>query len=99
MKKLYSQMSREELEHEMKTLREDIERAEFPSQKAVLESKYETAKSYTLDPADFPPGLYKVHNVQLPFHVVYLNGIMAWGTLDGREEASFPLSMLTRFQP
>ncbi|MCZ8518912.1 MULTISPECIES: DUF1811 family protein [Paenibacillus] len=99
MKKLYSQMTPEELQDELTGLREAMDRAEFPSQKSVLQSKYAAALSYTLDPADFPPGIYKVEHVQLPFHVVYLNGIMAWGTLDGKEEASYPISLLTPLRP
>ncbi|MFC6227210.1 DUF1811 family protein [Paenibacillus allorhizosphaerae] len=96
MKRLYSQMSRTELEEEMKQLREEMGRAEFPSQKAILERKYYTAMAYTLNPDDFPPGLYKVEHVQLPFEVRYLNGIMAWGTVGNDTEASYLISMLTR---
>ncbi|CAG7604822.1 putative protein YfhH [Paenibacillus solanacearum] len=95
MKRLYSQMSPSELEEEMKQLREEMGRAEFPSQKAVLERKYYTAMAYTLNPDDFPPGLYKIEHVQLPFEVRYLNGIMAWGTIGDDPEASYPISMLT----
>ncbi|GCL71201.1 DUF1811 domain-containing protein [Paenibacillus naphthalenovorans] len=97
MKKLYSQMTPEELQTEMKLLQEEIQRAEFPSQRSVLERKYYAAKAYTLNPADFPPGLYKVDGEQLPFEVHYVNGIMAWGTLGQEPDASFPISMLTRF--
>ncbi|TVY06719.1 DUF1811 family protein [Paenibacillus cremeus] len=95
MKKLFSEMTKQELEAEMKQLREEIAEAEFASQKAVLERKYYTAMAYTLDPADFPPGAYKVEHVQLPFVVRYLNGIMAWGTIGEDEEASYPISMIT----
>ncbi|MBU7319241.1 MULTISPECIES: DUF1811 family protein [Paenibacillus] len=96
MKKLYSQMTMAELEQEMKSLREELDRAEFPSQRSVIERKYYTAQAYTLDPSDFPPGVYKVEHVQLPFILSYVNGIMAWGTLGEEPDASFPISMLTR---
>ncbi len=96
-KKLYSQMSREELLEEIRWIQSEKENAEFPSQRAVAERKLYTAQAYLLNPADFPPGLYKVEGIQLPFEVAYVNGIMAWGKLDNDPEASFPISMLTRF--
>lgn len=96
MKKLYSQMTEEELELEMKQIQEEMKQAQFPSQKAVLERKYFTAKAYTLKAEDFPPGVYKVDGHQLPFELEYVNGMMAWGTMGEDREASFPISMLSR---
>lgn len=96
MKKLYSQMTRQELEEEMGQIRLQMNQVEFPSQRAVLEQKYYIAKAYTLNPEDFSPGLYKVENVQLPFEVRYVNGIMAWGSLGEEPDASYLISMLTR---
>jgi hypothetical protein len=96
MKKLYSQMTKEELAAEMAELREAMEKAEFESQKHVLESKYMTAMAYTLDPADYPPGVYKIEGQQLLFELKYLNGIYAWGRMGDDLEASFPISMLNR---
>jgi hypothetical protein len=95
LRKLYSQMTLQELEAEMKLIRAEMDRVEFPSQRSVLERKYFMALAYTIDPADFPPGLYKVEHIQQPFELRYINGIMAWGTV-GEEEASYPISMLTR---
>ncbi|SDC77851.1 Protein of unknown function [Paenibacillus sp. UNCCL117] len=97
MKKLYSQMTEAELQEEMRLARAELERAEFPSQRAVAERKLVTAGAYLLNPADYGPGLYKVDGVQIPFEVAYINGIMAWGKLGDGTEASFPISMLTRF--
>jgi hypothetical protein len=97
MKKLYSQMSRPELQEEIAQARAEMDEAEFASQRAVAERKLFTAQAYLLDPADYAPGLYKVDGVQIPFEVEYLNGIMAWGKLGDGSEASFPISMLTRF--
>ncbi|MCR8633535.1 MULTISPECIES: YfhH family protein [Paenibacillus] len=96
MKKLFSQMSREELELEMLQSLEAMEKAEFPSQKELLERKYYTAKAYTLNPLEFPPGIYKVigHPVDASFKLNYINGIMGWGEMGEDLEASFPLSML-----
>lgn len=95
MKKWYSQMTKPELEEEMKQLRQAMEEAEFPSQRAVLEQKYWTAKAYLVKDGHYPPGVYHVEGRQLPFELVYVNGIMAWGKLGDDAEASFPLSMLT----
>jgi hypothetical protein len=96
MKKLYSQMSRAELEIEMVQSLEAAAQAEFPSQIELYQRKYFMAKAYTLDPADFPPGLYHVERVQNEqFELTYVNGIMGWGKLGSDPEASFPISMLT----
>ncbi|TDF96593.1 DUF1811 family protein [Paenibacillus piri] len=97
MKKLYSQMSREELEAEMLDSLKAMEQAEFPSQKEQFERKYYTAKAYTLNPADYPPGAYKVEGYSdVIFQLRYINGIMGWGVMGEDLEASFPLSMLSR---
>ncbi|MDF2962887.1 MAG: hypothetical protein K0S39_4622 [Paenibacillus sp.] len=96
MKKLYSQMTREELEAEMQESLEAMAKAEFPSQRDLLERKYYTAKAYTLNPADFPLGTYKVEgHPGESFELQYVNGIMGWGMMGDDPEASFPLSMLT----
>ncbi|NOU95309.1 DUF1811 family protein [Paenibacillus sp. LMG 31456] len=96
MKKLYSQMSREELELEMLQSLEAMEKAEFPSHKEMLERKYYTAKAYTLNPLDYPPGIYQVigHPEGAIFKLNYVNGIMGWGEMGEDLESSFPLSML-----
>lgn len=96
MKKLYSQMSPDELEAEMAEILEAMENVEFPSQKELLERKYYTAKAYTLNPNDFPPGQYTVDGYEETFELEYLNGMMGWGTMGKDPEASFPISMLTR---
>jgi|GEM_PF-3398265 len=96
MKKLYSQMSPAELEAEMNEIIEALEHAEFPSQKEQLERKYYTAKAYTLNPADFPPGRYAVEGHEEPLELQYVNGMMGWGVQGKDPEASFPLSMLSK---
>ncbi|WP_282941634.1 DUF1811 family protein [Paenibacillus sp. RC67] len=96
MKKLYSQMSPEELEAEMSEILEAMKNVEFPSQKDLLERKYYTAKAYTLNPGEFVPGLYTVDGYEEPFELEYINGMMGWGKMGKDPEASFPISMLTR---
>lgn len=98
VKKLFSQMTPNELETEMLEIVEAMSKVEFSSQKELLERKYYTAKSYTLDPSNYPPGLYEVEGEPGDqFQLQYLNGIMGWGSLRN-EEASYPLSMLKRVE-
>ncbi|MBE1446986.1 DUF1811 family protein [Paenibacillus sp. OAS669] len=96
MKKLYSQMSPGELDAELADILEALAKAEFPSQKELIERKYYTAKSYLLDPSDFQPGTYRVEGFEEPFELEYINGMMGWGKMGNDPEASFPISMLTR---
>ncbi|TBL78226.1 DUF1811 family protein [Paenibacillus thalictri] len=94
MKKRFSEMTRDELETELKLLMEQMKHAQFPSEREILQSKYNTAKAYTLDAAGFLPGVYRVQGFDEPFHLKYVNGIMAWGEMGADREASFPLSLL-----
>jgi len=89
-------MTHEELAAEMAEIEKAMEKAEFPSELELLKRKYYTALAYTLNPADFPEGTYKVEGFDELFEMKYINGIMGWGTMGKDPEASFPLSMLTR---
>ncbi len=89
-------MSPGELDAELADILEALAKAEFPSQKELLERKYYTAKSYLLDPSDFQPGTYHVEGFEEPFELEYINGMMGWGKMGSDPEASFPISMLTR---
>jgi hypothetical protein len=91
--KKYAEMTKEELQIEIENLQAQIQKAEFQSQLAVLESKINFALAFSLSVEDFPPGLYTVKGYEHPMQVTYLNGVMAWGTMEG-EEVSFPISLL-----
>ncbi|WP_248926534.1 DUF1811 family protein [Paenibacillus hamazuiensis] len=96
MKKRFSEMTRTELEAEMESILGEIEKAEFPSQREILQSRYDTAKAYTLNPEQFTPGTYRVRGRKELFRLVYLNGVMAWGETDSEKEASFLISVLEK---
>jgi hypothetical protein len=93
--KRFSEMTSEELHEEIAKLQEQHKHAEFPSQLAIIESKIFTAQSYMLSKEAFAPGLYHVVGYEQPMTLEYLNGVMAWGTIQG-EEVSFPIAMLQR---
>lgn len=90
----YREMTKEQLLQEVDKLLLEMEKAEFPSQKEMLERKIWIAKSYMLTPEHFRPGTYRVEGHSETFELSYVNGIMAWGTMGSDEEASFPISML-----
>lgn len=77
---------------------EQLRKAGLESQANVLESRYYMAKSYTMDPAKFTPGLYRVQNEEEEFELQYLNGRMAWGKFKGEDEISFPISKLKKIK-
>lgn len=100
MEKRYSEMTVEELNHELLKLKEASmkkHQAGFFSEAAVLEQKFYMAKSYLLNPADFVPGqAYGVTGYEGKFTITYLNGIMAWGHFaHSEEEVAFPIARLT----
>lgn len=99
MEKRYSEMTQEELSHQLLKLKEAAmkkHQAGFFSEAAVLEQKFYMAKSYLLDPNDYIPGKeYQVIGYEGRFKLKYLNGIMAWGTFaHSDEEVAFPISRL-----
>jgi hypothetical protein len=91
--KKYAEMTKNELQIEIESLQDQKKNVEFESQLAILDSKISFALAFTLSPEDFPPGLYKVEGHSHPMQVTYLNGVMAWGTMEG-QEVSFPISLL-----
>ena len=92
--KRYSEMNQEELQEQIKLLKRERRRAEFPSQAEMLERKIWMAKAYLLSPESFPPGRYEVEGHSESFELRYVNGVMAWGKMGDEDEASFLLSML-----
>ncbi|UJF36339.1 DUF1811 family protein [Paenibacillus hexagrammi] len=88
-------MTKDELHQEIESLKTQMEAVQFPSQLEILSSKFNFARAYLLSPEDYPPGLYEVTDQELPMKVDYLNGVMAWGTMNG-EEVSFPISLLRK---
>lgn len=97
--KRYSQMIPEELTHTIKELEKQLAEAEknkLESNAAILRQKITLAKSYLIDPKTIRTGSkYEVEGESGLFQVEYLNGIYAWGTLEGRtEKEAFPLSLL-----
>lgn len=99
MEKRFSEMSKEELDHQLIKLKEAAmkkHQAGFYSEAAVYEQKFYMAKSYLLNPADVIPGKeYKVVGYEQSFLVSYLNGVMAWGRLSGSdEEIAMPIARL-----
>jgi hypothetical protein len=76
--------------------RDELRKAGLESQANVLDSKYYMAKSYTMDPAKFTPGNYRVEGEQVLFELQYLNGRMGWGKMGDQEEVSFPISKIKK---
>jgi hypothetical protein len=99
MEKRFSEMSIEELDLALIKYKEGAmkkHQAGFFSEAAILEQKFYLAKSYLLDPKNYSPGnTYSVIGFEEPFHVNYINGVMAWGTFPhSTEEMAFPISRL-----
>ncbi|WP_047150443.1 YfhH family protein [Aneurinibacillus tyrosinisolvens] len=100
----YSEMSREELQAEMQKLRAEGMRkyqAGYISEASILETKFFMARSYMLNPDDYPSGQeYIVVGYDEPFFVRYLNGVMAWGHFSSStEEKAFPIGRLEEIAP
>lgn len=94
----YSEMSALELESEMSRLLEAKKEAESlgrQNEAELLERKYFMAMAYTLSPTEYQPGAYSVTGQKATFELEYLNGVMAWGRVEG-QIVSFPISMLTK---
>lgn len=97
--KKFNEMTKEELYKAMQELLGDArkkEQAGFYSEANVLEQKYYLAKSYLLSPQEIKiGGRYYVAGEDKPLVVEYLNGVFAWGSLEGEtEEKGFPIGRL-----
>jgi hypothetical protein len=96
--KRYSQMSRVELQGAIRELESQLSHAAFESELEIIKQKIAVARSYLIDPATIEiGGRYRVADTAKLFQVAYLNGIFAWGTLEGEEkEQAFPIALLQR---
>lgn len=97
--KRYSQMTKEELEQEIKRLEQEEKQARqksLESEALILRQKRNIARSYLIDPSAISPGKkYHVEGYAGLFTVEYVNGIMAWGTWEGStEKVAYPLALL-----
>ncbi|HWO74669.1 MAG TPA: YfhH family protein [Bacillus sp. (in: firmicutes)] len=99
--KRYSQMSKQELEQEIRQLREQARKAEqmgMVNEYAVLERKAVMAEAYLRNPEDYKKGeIYEIHgDPGQYFKIDYINGRFAWGyRLGGTvQQEALPISLL-----
>jgi hypothetical protein len=99
MAKLYREMTKEELEQEMKRLQEEGRKA-LSEQRCeeldILERKFYLALSYTMDKDLIKIGkTYTIVDTNECFEVTRMDGVMAWGYRNGvRLEEAYPMAML-----
>lgn len=101
--KRYSEMTHEELQAEMQRLRSESMKkyqAGYVSEAGVMEAKFFMARSYLLNPEDYPPDQeYMVSGYDEPFYVQYLRGVMAWGYFrNSNEQRAFPIGRLEKIK-
>lgn len=97
---LFSQMSREELQQEIKRLKQEEEQAKqthWESQYTMIRQKRILAESYLIDPSTIKIGdPYQIKGETGTFIVSQIKGIMAWGSwTDSTQPIAFPLVLLT----
>ncbi|WP_251552025.1 YfhH family protein [Neobacillus muris] len=103
--KRYSEMTVQELNQEIASLKEQARKAEqmgMVNEFAVLERKVQMARAYLLDPETFKKGeIYEIAGAPGEyFKIEYLKGVFAWGCRlagDGSEEA-LPISLLNKLK-
>ncbi len=93
--KPFREMNKQELLSMIDLLEQEREHTQYPSQLEIIESKIITAQSYLVDPSTYLPGKYHITGQQKLMQLAYVNGIMAWGSVEG-VEVCFPLSLLSR---
>ncbi|WP_309122089.1 DUF1811 family protein [Paenibacillus sp.] len=94
--KRFSEMSPGELAEEIERLRSELDRSASEGEKGVLRQRWLLARSYAVRDASFPPGRYRVEETGAAFTLLYVNGVMGWGTTEDGQEAAFPLAVLQR---
>ncbi|SOC00117.1 uncharacterized protein DUF1811 [Ureibacillus xyleni] len=99
--KSYAEMSNQELQDEIRKLREKARKAEqlgIVNEYAVYERKALMAEAYLIDPKTIVAGeMYRIHGAPGEFFKVeYLKGRFAWGFRLGGEryEEALPISIL-----
>ncbi|MBS7531328.1 DUF1811 family protein [Hazenella sp. IB182353] len=97
--KSYSKMDRHTLLEEIKQLKHDLTKTKengHDFQESVLTQQLRIARSYLVDPQSITLNKrYAVEDSSHLFHVLYLNGVMAWGKWEGSNETcAIPLSSL-----
>ena len=100
MEKRLSDLSKYELEQEIRALHERKRNAEqmgMVSEIEVVLRRIAIAESYLIDPNSFKPGAtYIVNYNDRPFRLKFVNGGMGWGTFEGETaEHAIPLSELS----
>ncbi|HZG75456.1 MAG TPA: DUF1811 family protein [Paenibacillus sp.] len=92
--KRFSEMSPDELAAEIERLGAAMERSASEGEKDVLRQRWLLARSYAVRERAYPPGRYRVEGSGEPFKLVYVNGVMGWGTTEDGQEAAHPLAAL-----
>ncbi|MCP1145962.1 YfhH family protein [Lysinibacillus endophyticus] len=99
--KSYAEMTEQELQDEIRKLREKARKAEqlgIVNEYAVYERKALMAEAYLIDPKTIVPGeMYRINGAPGEFFKVeYLKGRFAWGYRLGGEryEEALPISIL-----
>ncbi len=92
--KRFSEMTPNELTAEIERLGVEMERSASEGEKGVLRQRWLLARSYAVRENAFPPGRYRVEGTETTFKLVYVNGVMGWGTTADGQEAAYPLAAL-----
>lgn len=94
--KRYSQMTEEELRLELNKLEDQRKQSLAENEQHILEQKINLAQAYMIDPNIIQvESWYRIKGKLEHFHVDYINGVFAWGTLKGStEQVAFPISLL-----
>jgi len=92
--KRFSEMSPAELAAEIERLSAEMERSATEGERGVLRQRWLLARSYAVREKAFPPGRYRVEGSEEVFRLVYLNGVMGWGTTEDGQEVAHPLAVL-----
>jgi hypothetical protein len=103
MQRRLSEMSIEELQIEAHRLLAEADQklAEGSvSEAAILKKRYYFCLSYMYDPNQFKPGeRYTILDDHQEFIIQYLNGVMAWGYINGDTSSELKAYPIGQLQP